>query len=716
MNIHRSWRLIFVAALLIFLLTGCQEDPAPTEEATVPTQATLPVITEPTEPEPTTPPDGNPEDVTCQGSYTADTAQLEQSASTVVATMGDASLTNAMLQLYYQMAINTYRSADHELMPDFTQPLDTQLCLLDGTAITWQQYFLQQALTDWQSHCALSLQSKNAVLPLDEAYDRDEQKHADNLKTKIYNLDLLYGYNSDYEIADAHQAYLDSLPELLTELAAQQGLDSASSLSGLLTGGSCTEADLLAYATMLNEGYMYLTELSYYIEPTDEQIQGYYNLYQSDYAELGIHAGDEYVNLRHILLIPEDAEISEDGTVTCSQESWDACLKEAEALLAQWSKKKTEENFSDLAFRNSQDTGSSENGGLYSGLKKGQLTEQLDAWCFDPSRQAGDTTIIRTDCGYHILYFCQPTKAWYAQAKQDLITYLLQLEITLARDSFPLTVDYSSIRLHSAEDLSLTPDDLLYPDIAHERFPVAPLYFQQDYPDTMYGEYSIVTHGCGITTMSMLVSYMTDNEWTPPELSALYGRYCSKAGTAHAMFTEVPLEWDFHVVERVFTWDEALAAMEDGYMVITLQRDGYWTNGGHYLLLHNLIETEDGTKVQVWDSNLYNYKRLEGHTIGYFDLSTIPSNSRSYWIYQKKVTRYDSCVRCAAPTEDSHVPFAMFTEEYVCEKCDAALLRRNAYMSGCSAPVSVPTLAQNAALDRSLYALFSGASNYLPAE
>ena len=128
-------------------------------------------------------------------------------------------------------------------------------------------------------------------------------------------------------------------------------------------------------------------------------------------------------------------------------------------------------------------------------------------------------------------------------------------------------------------------------------------------------------------------------------------------------------------------------------MVVTLQNGGYWTAGGHYLLLHNLIEVdtdktnEDGTpvtetRVQVWDSNVKNYKRLTGHAPGHFATSTIPGNSKAYWIYQKKVMNVDSCVRCAEQTAESHAPAALFREGYICPKCDTAINRRDAYING----------------------------------
>lgn len=702
MNMKRKLPLCLVAAGLLaaMLLTGCQEVPedgpgfVPGNEVaateTVPPATEPP--TEPTEPPPTSPPDGNPDDVTCQGSYTGDTMEVVKGMKTVVATIGDEEMNNSLLQIYYWMAVNNYREAGHDVAPDFTQPLDVQLCPLEGTAITWQQYFLEQALNNWRSYYAMTQRSKTEVLPLEEAYDRDEALHEKHEVEKAYNKTVLYGYNTDYVIADAHQAYLDSLPALLEELAEENGCPTPAALTSRFAGVGTNDSYLLEYAQLLNEGYMFMTTLSYYIEPTAEEVEAYFTQNEAAYAAQGITKDDTYVNLRHILLVPDDAEIAEDGTVTASDEDWENCRKEAESLLKKWSKTKTEAYFSELAFGNSDDTGSSVVGGLYSNLSKGQLMEDLDLWCFDASRKAGDTVIIKTSLGYHILYLCEPTRVWYEQAEKDLIAQLLEDEIAETAANYPISVDYSAIVLGepTSDEPMISTTDLLYPDIAHERFTKAPLYFQQDYPNTMYGKYTLVKHGCGVTTMAMLVSYMTDEEWTPPELCALYGSYCGVHGTAHAMFTEVPVDRGFYCVERVYTWSKALEYLEDGYMVVTLQDEGYWTAGGHYLLLHNLIDVEiDGkteTCVQVWDSNVKNYKRLTGHAPGYFPLSTIPGSSRCYWVYQKKVMNIDSCVRCAEPTDESHAPSALFVEDYVCSKCQTAVNRRDAYIEGCTLP------------------------------
>lgn len=666
---------------MLLALSGCQKPgsadvPGVTQPGITPADPTsstetIPAETEPPATEPLVPASGNSGEATCLSSYTVSDNDAVLAAHDTVATMDGEALTNADLQIYYWMAVNNYRAANHSVAPDFTQPLDQQLCALSEEPLTWQQYFLQQAFQNWRSAYAMTMVSRDAKLPVEEAYKPNAKKHAENINSKIYNLNLLYGYDPSYEIADAHQTYLNTLSETLEQDAQAQGYETLSALVKDFAGVATSGEYLLDYAKLSNEGYMYATALSYYIEPTAEEVEAFFAQREADYAELGITKDSGYtVNVRHILVTDnrEDKDLS------------------ASKLLKKWQGNRSEANFSDLAFAHSEDTGSNAVGGLYSGISKGQFTAEIDAWCFDPARQSGDTTIITTDSGDHILYFSGTNDIWFTRAEEDLIAYLLSEQIAEAAEDYTVSVDYSAVRLAQPQNSEFVYNtgNVLYPDIAHERFPVAPLYLQQDYEGTMYGRYSLVTYGCGITTMSMLASYMTDDEWTPPEMCALYGKYCSEKGTAHAMFTEVPTDRGFHAIERVFTWDEALAALEDGYMVVTLQRDGYWTRGGHYLLLHNLLETEEGTMVQVRDSNILNYGKLDGHTTGYFSLKTIPGNSRCYWIYQKKVVRTDSCARCGQPTDESLVPADLFASDYFCPKCHTAMNRRSAYLDGCN--------------------------------
>ena len=98
-----------LAALVLSAMGGKNETIVPAETAAA-TEATAEGATENLEAVPdltegTVPPDGDPENETCKGSYTAGEADLLAAADTVVATMGEYELTNAQLQIYYWMPI-----------------------------------------------------------------------------------------------------------------------------------------------------------------------------------------------------------------------------------------------------------------------------------------------------------------------------------------------------------------------------------------------------------------------------------------------------------------------------------------------------------------------------------------------------------------------------------------------------------------------------------
>ncbi len=78
----------------------------------------------------------------------------------------------------------------------------------------------------------------------------------------------------------------------------------------------------------------------------------------------------------------------------------------AKSILAQWEAgARTEDSFAALAADNSTDPGSKDNGGLYESVYQGQMVAPFDEWCFDSARKAGDTGIVQTDYGYHVMYF-----------------------------------------------------------------------------------------------------------------------------------------------------------------------------------------------------------------------------------------------------------------------------------------------------------------------
>lgn len=129
------------------------------------------------------------------------------------------------------------------------------------------------------------------------------------------------------------------------------------------------------------------------------------------------------VNVRHILIAPET---SDDVSATdASTAQWSKAYQKAVNLLADWKNgEATEESFAELATENSEDTGSTENGGLYEDVSTGDMVDSFSNWCFDSSRKAGDTGIVMSEYGYHIMYFVgsNDETVWYHNAEQDLIS------------------------------------------------------------------------------------------------------------------------------------------------------------------------------------------------------------------------------------------------------------------------------------------------------
>ncbi len=125
-------------------------------------------------------------------------------------------------------------------------------------------------------------------------------------------------------------------------------------------------------------------------------------------------------DVRHILVQAETTkEDSEGNSVDLSQAEIDKnfaeAKTEAEKILKEWKDgKATEETFSKLATEKTDDTGSKETGGLYEDITStsSYVPEFLD-WAL-ASHKKGDTGIIKTDYGYHIMYFvgADKTEKW----------------------------------------------------------------------------------------------------------------------------------------------------------------------------------------------------------------------------------------------------------------------------------------------------------------
>ena len=127
-------------------------------------------------------------------------------------------------------------------------------------------------------------------------------------------------------------------------------------------------------------------------------------------------------NVRHILVTPEhqheEGEEHADGE-SYSEEELAAAKAAAEDILKEWqSGDATEESFAQLANAKSAD-GDGTTGGLYENVYPGQMVTNFNDWCFDSSRMAGDTGIVESTYGYHVMYYVGDSDMTYRDYQID---------------------------------------------------------------------------------------------------------------------------------------------------------------------------------------------------------------------------------------------------------------------------------------------------------
>ncbi len=113
------------------------------------------------------------------------------------------------------------------------------------------------------------------------------------------------------------------------------------------------------------------------------------------------------VNVRHILSQFEGGTTdSATGMTTYSDAEKQKAKDALTAVQDKWKADGgTEEAFTALVKENTDDGGSADNGGLYEKVYPGQMVTAFNDWCFAEGRKTGDSDIVETEYGYHLMYF-----------------------------------------------------------------------------------------------------------------------------------------------------------------------------------------------------------------------------------------------------------------------------------------------------------------------
>lgn len=350
-------------------------------------------------------------------SYTVEAEKLYKTLDKVVATCGDAELTNRQLQIYYWNEVFRFLDNYSDYLSyfgmDITQPLSEQF-VSDG--ITYQQYFLDAALSNWHSYQSL----------------------------------VLLAQAEGYTMSEEMRAQLNMMPESLAASASYYGFESVDAMIQADMGPGVNETSYMEYMEQYFLAMDYFDSLYAAMDPDPAAIEAYYaenaetvNSYYGVTKESG-----PLVDVRHILVLPKGGTTGEDGKTTYSEEEWETCRQEAEGILKEWQEGLADEAFfAELANERSEDPGSNTTGGLYTFVYEGQMVTEFNDWCFDESRKTGDTGLVRTSYGYHVMYFVEGDQGWFRAAEQSYLSDECSRILQEAVESNPMEVKYKAIRL-----------------------------------------------------------------------------------------------------------------------------------------------------------------------------------------------------------------------------------------------------------------------------
>ena len=282
-------------------------------------------------------------------------------AQNIVAETDTLRLTNQeFLYYYWDSFFSTYGSyGDYLTMYlDFSVPFDQQMA---SSEETWNDYFTRMALDSWFQSKTLCAQARENGYTLSQ----EERDYVDS------SASALEGYAADNGYADGN-GYLQSIFDPCAERESYLAYIEDSVLANSYAGAKYDEL---------------------YAQAADPDAEMKY-----------------CVNVRHILIQPEAGTDIPDNA---------AAQAKAEEVLALWRQNPTAEYFAELAGTYSADGGSNRNGGLYEDIHPGQMVAAFNDWCFDPIRGVGDTGIVLTEYGYHVMYFDGVSETIYSDPNEE---------------------------------------------------------------------------------------------------------------------------------------------------------------------------------------------------------------------------------------------------------------------------------------------------------
>ncbi len=158
-----------------------------------------------------------------------------------------------------------------------------------------------------------------------------------------------------------------------------------------------------------------------------------------------------------------------------------------------------------------------------------------------------------------------------------------------------------------------------------------PLYLQTDYPDDRYGEGTIASSGCGIASVAMVATYLTDHEYLPDELADYFGGFANN-NIDRVNYALEKLQLPY---ETGLNFHETIRELEKGKVAIALMnKNSILTDTQHFVVLSKINEKG---RIVVLDPYGPNYEQwnLKNAFVEGFKSGDLSGGFGGSWVFDK---------------------------------------------------------------------------------
>lgn len=158
-----------------------------------------------------------------------------------------------------------------------------------------------------------------------------------------------------------------------------------------------------------------------------------------------------------------------------------------------------------------------------------------------------------------------------------------------------------------------------------------PLYFQTDYPDSLFADSTIAKSGCSVTALAMVASYMTGYDYLPEDMARYFGGVAENNIDRLEKGSEA-LGLTFRKAEN---WHKARAAIQEGKVaIVLLGKKSNFTDSQHFIVVTGVNEEGRYLVNDPYEPNYDLWCLKDGFVQG-FEEKDIVTGYSGAWIYDR---------------------------------------------------------------------------------